>query len=366
MFGVLAQAHCGRLRWVRLDLKHMISAFAGSKKQRSARWLLAFLLAGLAAWLSVRHVRWPELTAVLLRARGGMLVLALMSVLATTIIKAARWYIVLPSARPHIPLMRVLRILFIGQMANTFLPRLGDVLRVILLGRRAAGGMPAVLGTILVEKALDGVMGILVLAGLALWTPLPAWLRTPLLGLVGLTAGLLLLVAWASVDRSRFDPLWQWFALKLPTAARRRLEQLAAGFLLGMGLLRAPTRALVAVGLSGVIWVLSMLTNVAALAALDIEAPLWGAWLVVAMGYAATFLPSIPAQIGVFEYATVLSLRAAAVAPGPALAFALVLHLLVQGPPVVVGSLSMVHEGLDWSNLRAVERQKMEGGGARG
>lgn len=344
----------------------MISAFAGSSKKRLARWFLALLLAALATWLSVRQVRWQELTEVLTRARGWLLMLALLSVLATTTIKAVRWSILLPSTGTRIPLMRVLRVLFIGQMANTLLPRLGDVLRTILLGPRAAGGMAAVLGTILVEKALDGVMGLLVLAGLALWTPRPAWLRTPLLGLLGLTACLLLLLAWASVDRSRFDPLWQRPGLKLPAAVRRRVEQQAAGFMQGMGLFRAPTRALLAFGLSCLIWVLAMLTNVATLAAFDIAAPLWGAWLVVAMGYAATFLPSVPAQIGVFEYATVLSLRAAGVAPEPALAFALVLHLLVQGPPAVMGALSMALEGLDWGRLRAVQRQRMGGDGAPG
>ncbi|MCL7452026.1 MAG: flippase-like domain-containing protein [Anaerolineae bacterium] len=341
----------------------MIRTVAGSKKRTNVRWLLALLLAGLAVWLSVRQVRWSQLTALLAGARMSLLALALLAVLATTAVKAIRWHALLPAATPQVRLPRVLRVLFIGQMANTFLPRLGDIVRTILLGPRATGGMPAVLGTVLVEKALDGVMGLLVLAGLALWTPLPTWLRAPLLGLLALTAGLLLMVAWASVDRSRFDPLWHRLARRLPAPICGRIEQLVTSFLQGLGLFRSPSRALVALGLSSGIWILAMLTNVVVLSALKIEAPAWSAWLVVATGYAATFLPTVPAQIGVFEYAAVLSLQAADVAPEPALAFALVLHLLVQGPPAFLGPIFMAVEGLDWGKLRAAQREGMEGDG---
>jgi hypothetical protein len=344
----------------------MTDVVADTKKRTYVRWLLALFLAGLAAWLSIRQVQWPELVSVLAGANLGLLLLGLLTVLATTGVKAVRWYVLLPAAAPQVPLSHVLRVLFIGQMANTFLPRLGDVLRTVLLGPRAAGGIPAVLGTILVEKALDGMMGLLVLTGLALWTPLPVWLRAPILGLVGLTAVLLLMVAWASVERSWVDPLWHRLALRLPAPVSRRVEQLAASFLLGLGLFRTPSRALTAFGLSVVIWILAVLTNVITLAALDIQVPLWSAWLVVTTGYAATFLPTFPAQIGVFEYAAVLSLQAGGVAPEPALAFALVLHLLVQAPPAVLGAIAMAVEGLNWGKLRAARQRAFEGEGVGG
>ena len=76
--------------------------------------------------------------------------------------------------------------------------------------------------------------------------------------------------------------------------------------------------------------------------------------------YAATFLPTVPGQIGVFEYGAVLSLTAGGVAPEPALAFALILHLLVQLPPATLGPLSMFVEGLEWGRLRAARQEYLE------
>lgn len=336
------------------------------------RWAIALSLAGLAAWLSVRQVRWPALLEVLRGARLAPLALALAAILATTAAKAARWAILLRPCRLRTTPSRLVRILLIGQMANGFLPRLGDVLRAVLLGPQATGGAPAVLGTLLVEKALDGVLGLSLLLGLALWTPLPAWLRAPMLGLAVLTAALLLLVVlaslaltgrapgWASPGRRPFGQTWQALARRLPSGLARRVERLVDAFALGIGLLRTPADAALALGLSALIWALAGLTNVVTLQALQIDAPAWAAWLVVVTVYVATFLPTVPAQLGVFEYATVLSLSAGGVAPEPALAFALILHLLVQLPPAVLGPLSMFTEGLDWGRLSAARQEYLE------
>jgi uncharacterized membrane protein YbhN (UPF0104 family) len=138
---------------------------------------------------------------------------------------------------------------------------------------------------------------------------------------------------------------------------RGALRRLLEAFALGIGLLRSPTDAALALGLSALIWLLSGLTNVVALRAFQIEAPAWAPWLVVVTVYVATFLPTVPAQLGVFEYGAVLALSAAVVAPEPALAFALVLHLLVQLPPAVLGPLSMLAEGLTWDRLAATRRR---------
>jgi uncharacterized protein (TIRG00374 family) len=325
-----------------------------------------------AAWLSIRHVRWPDLLEVLRGARLSSLALALALILVTTAAKGARWAIVLRPCRLRSAPSRLYRVLLIGQMANSFLPRLGDVLRAVLLGPDARGGAPAVLATIVVEKVLDGALGLALLAGLGLWTPLPSWIRDPLAGLAVLTAGLLLLLVvaglaltgtgWVGAARWRQScaGAWRVLAGRLPWDLGERVEHLAGAFVQGMGLFRAPAGAALALGLSVVVWALSILTNMVILDALAIDAPRWTAWLVVVAGYAATFLPTVPAQLGVFEYSAVLSLTAGGVAPEPALAFALILHLLVQLPPAILGSLSMLAEGLNWSRLGAAQQEYLE------
>lgn len=286
-----------------------------SRLWRSLRWGLALLLAGIAAWLSIRQIRWPVLRAALAESNLPLAGVALATVLATTVAKAARGYVLLERCNVQVSGLRVLRVLFIGQMGNSFLPaRLGDVARSMLLGPQTSGGIPTVLGTILVEKTLDGLVGLLVLVGLALWTPLPAWLRSPVLGLAMLTGGLLVLLALAATRRRGSTLLPGRLIRWLPARVQALVGQVVAGLRLGLGLFSRP------------------------------------AWLVLVTGYAANFLPTLPAQVGVFEYACIL-------------AFGLLLHLLVYAPPTVLGSLSMAVEGLSWTGLKQAQGTYLEYGG---
>lgn len=325
---------------------------------RRTRPVVAFLLACAALWLSIRQVHLPSLLDVLAGTRPGWVILALLSVVATTGLKAVRWHVLLRRCRPRASLVRLVRLLLVGQLANTLLPRLGDVVRGIWLGSEVEGGALAVFGSLVVEKACDALLGLVVLLALLASTRLPSWLQQSLAGLSAMTAALLLLLFAARASRVWLTALAQ----RLPTGAGERIGRLASDFLLGLDLLHAPADAGLALLLSAAVWALAVLTNMLTMRALGIDAPTWTAWLVVVTGYAATFLPTVPAQMGVFEYAAMLSLQAGGVAPEPALAFALVLHLMVQGPPAVLGAASMAIEGIGWQGLWAtrgsVERNR--------
>jgi uncharacterized protein (TIRG00374 family) len=279
---------------------------------------------------------------------------ALGTVLSTTLVKAARWHVLLRLCDARTSGVRVLRVLLIGQMGNIFLPmRLGDVGRAVLVGPQATGGIPAVLGTILVEKTLDGAMGLLVLIGLVFWMPMPSWLYGPIVGVGALVGGLLVLLVLATVPDTP-HPLVGWLPDRLQLARQRegRLGRILAGLKLGLGLFRQPANALLALALSIAVWGLAALTNVFIFAALDISAPAWSIWLALVTGYMANFLPTVPAQVGVFEYTHMLALTVAGVSQEPALAYSLILHLLVYGPPAILGPVSMIWEGMNWTRLK--------------
>lgn len=328
---------------------------------KSIRWGVALLLSGVSAWLSIRQVRWTTLWESLSHPNTRMLALALASVLATTAIKAVRWQVLLRASDAQIGVIKVLRVLLIGQMGNSFLPfRLGDVGRAAMVGPAGPGGFLAAVGTIVAEKALDGAMGLLILVGLAVWIPLPAWLRGPVLGLALLTAGGIMLLILAATQHRWIKCSYQRLVAWLPAAAQARIGQTISRLGLGLGFFRRPAHALLASALSVAIWGLAALTNTLTLAALGIPAPAWSTWLVLISGYVANLLPTVPAQIGIFEYACVLALTAARVDGEPALAFGLVLHLLVYGPPALLGSVAMAIEGISWKWLRETQPHNLE------
>lgn len=325
---------------------------------RGVRWGVALLLAGTAAWLSVRQIQWDKLGNTLRGVDLFLLTLALGTVLATTLAKAIRWRILLRQTNARVSGARVFRVVCIGQMVNSLLPaRLGDMARAVLIGPQADGGIPAVLGTIVVEKALDGVMGLVILVGLALWTPLPSWLRGPFVALALLTVGLLALLLLAVTQNRWATNLYRWLTGWLPEGIQSQTDRLLERFGIGLALFKRPHNALLALACSAVIWGLAALTNTLTLAAVGVSVPGWTIWLVLITGYVSNFLPTVPAQIGVFEYSHILAIQTAGVGHEPALAYALLLHLLVYGPPIILGPLSMFFEGVSWARLNETQQK---------
>jgi uncharacterized protein (TIRG00374 family) len=317
-------------------------------------------LAAITGLLSIRQVDWTVLLDTLAHLSLPLLILGFATVLTTMSAKAVRWRVLLRPCNVQASGWRILRVTYIGQMLDAFVPRLGDVGRAVLIGPQSSGGVAAALGTILVEKALDGCMGLLLLVGLALWTPLPPWLRGAVLGLALLAAALLMLLVLAAARPGWALRLFRRLTAWLPPAARTRARQLLADFGEGLAILRQPRNTLLALAWSVAIWGVAAFTNVVTLAVLDIDAPIWSAGLVLAVGYAAAFLPTVPGQVGVFEYASVLALGAVGVDPTQALAFGLVLHILVHLPPAILGPICMAIVGLNFTSLRQARQQDRE------
>jgi uncharacterized protein (TIRG00374 family) len=318
----------------------------------------------LAAWLSARQVRWQEMTPVLKQADLFLLCAALASVLATTVAKAARWHLLLRCCGARISRLRATRLVLVGQLGNSFLPaRLGDAARAVLAGPETEGGAPAALGTLVPEKALDGTFGLLLLIVLAVVLPLPTWLRGPALLLAGLVQAGLLLLILATGQHGWSARIRQAVRIWLPSAWRARLGPVAARFAAGIAALHTPADLFQALAWSAAVWGLALSTNILVGAALHIQVPLWTDALILVTVYLATLLPAVPAQVGVFEYACILPLTLAGVAPGPALAFGLTLHLVVYAPPAILGSICAATEGVNWHSLK---QQRPEGPALRG
>lgn len=320
--------------------------------RQTIRWTAAVLLAALSLWLAVGQADWASVTSTIASVDWRALLLALLTVLTTTLLKAVRWQLLLHSSGTRTSFIGTFRVLLIGQMGNSLLPaRLGDAARLILMSRRTRAGAPAVVGTLVAEKALDGFLGLLLIMVLAAWAPLPVWLQSPALALALITAMALLLLVLATLPSRTGTPSQESPFSWLPEDLYRHISRTWAKFRLGTSILRSPRLGLAALALSVTIWSIAALTNYAALSGLRMQVPFWGHWLVLATGYVASFLPAVPAQVGVFEYACVLAMTAAGLSSDAALGFGITLHFVVYAPPALLGPLAAASEGLSWRRL---------------
>lgn len=273
---------------------------------------------------------------------------------------ALRWRLLL---RPvvRVDLRRSFSLLAIGYLTNYVLPgRLGEVVRSYLLGSFAGVSAVAVLATIVVEKLLDGLFLLALLAILLRLVPLPSGAEQ--LGLYGsavfLTAGGTLVAL--RIHRQRVGWLSRRFATRVPRIGVG-LARLAEKFDRGLSTLELSSRTALVVILTAAIWGLMTLMLYALQQSLNLSMPWYAApVLVVSLALGST-VPSAPGFVGTYQLITVGVLAGFAVARNDALAFSVLMHSAEYMVVCSAGLASLLAERTSFFRLFAIARSASVG-----
>jgi len=275
--------------------------------------------------------------------------------------KAFKWRLVVAPLR-RLPVSTFLSGIAVGALAGSVLPfRLDELVRALYLARRSDLPRSTVLGTIVVERAIDVslLLGVVMFVLAAFGRH--AWVVRGGLVLAAALVGVGALV-WLSLrgggDAARprhilraraRDTLIRWM-----TELRRGLATLPRGARLAQALM-----------LGGLEWCLTVAYLMCALAAFGVSlSPQWGLFLGAAT-YLGFALPTGPSGLGGFELLVKGVLAGGlGIDPSRSLGIALALHLLLVMPISVLGASCVVREG----GGRVVMRQAWEerGGGRIG
>jgi uncharacterized protein (TIRG00374 family) len=253
-------------------------------------------------------------------------------------VKALRWRYLFdretrPATRP------VLSAVLIGYFFNSILPaRAGEAARVVALNSRAGTSRAEAAATIVVERAYDVLVLLLLLFVAVPWLPRVTWFHAAVVLAVALAAGLVLAIVVLAVYGLR--PVH--FAVRplgrLPFLSGARLEQVGESLGQGLAALRRPTLVLGALAWTSLGWMALALSSWFVLRGFHIRLSIVAALLVVIATNLAQILPSSPSAVGVFEASALVALRVYHVPDSRALSCALVLHVLSLIPFLVVGA----------------------------
>jgi glycosyltransferase 2 family protein len=308
--------------------------------RRRIGWL-GFLLSGLFGYLAFRNVDLRELRDALASQELVFLAPAAVALAVGVLLRAWRWQLLFERAtRP--PFRYVLNALLVGYLFNTILPaRAGELVRIQVLGRRAAISRAEVLGTVVLERAYDLLVLIGLLAVAAPFLPPVDWLTAVLV--FGAALGISLALGTIVVRRHGIQAartLARPLTL-LPAIDNERVESIARNAVIGLAALRVTRLALVAIAVTAASWLALASSAWFLLLGTDIDATFGMALLVLVATNLIMVLPSSPAALGAFEAAVVLALAAYGVDRERALSFALVLHALNALPFIPLGYLAL-------------------------
>ena len=325
--------------------------------------LRTLVVVGLAVGLLFLFLRNADLDKVVTSVRAARvdyLLLSLALTCVTFLIRAERWQYLLAPLGPT-RFMMVLRTTVIGFAASAVLPaRAGEVIRPFLLARREGLSATATFATIIVERILDLVAVLLLLAAFLLWfdpgveardSGLFSAIRYGGLLMTPVAIGMLAVMFFMAGHPERLHA-WVLKAERLlPSRAAAMFAKLAQTLAEGFAVVRSPLRVLAATGWSLVLW-LTIGTGLWAVAVgFGIDMPFTGAWLMLAPLVVGVAVPT-PGGVGGFHEAFRLGATSFFGADNDtAVGAAIVLHAISVVPVVIVGLIFIIQDGLKIGGL---------------
>ena len=297
----------------------------------------AVVLSVALLWFAIRGIDRHEFWLALRDSSFGWLLIAIAALATSVVVRVVRW-LYLFELETRVPARAATRALLVGELLNSLVPvRAGEVARVVVLHRDTGASRAETTGTLVAERLLD-MLALLVLFFAAV-PALPEvtwlWRAAVMLASVAIAIAAVVVVARAYGDRPfafTLRPLG-----RLLGVAPARIETTAVRALEGMRAFRDFRAGVLAFMLSLVVWIAVAASFWSGMRAVDVDTEFEAAILVTFATAFALVLPSLPAGLGVFEAATLVSLRAFGVADAKALACAVVLHVLSFAPFIVAG-----------------------------
>jgi glycosyltransferase 2 family protein len=322
--------------------------------------LIGVVVSVLGLWYALHDVSLRELIDNARQIRTLPFFAAMVAATLAFPLRTIRWRYLLQLNNQKLPFRPLWHATAIGFMANNILPaRAGELARVYAAGRLTGVSYSASLASIAIERVFDGIV-ILALMGIALLTTtFPGDLRVggiPLLGVaksIGPLFLVILVVAMVAVrnpERSVGVADRLAHAL-LPDRWAEKAIGVARGLLAGLGSLKDPKRLLGVVFWSFAVWIVSGISFWFAFIAFDIDVPVSGAFVLLAVIAFGVAVPQAPGYVGVFEAAIKGTLLLYSIEAARSVAYAMLYHVGGFIPITILGLYSLSRAKLHLADL---------------
>jgi uncharacterized protein (TIRG00374 family) len=265
------------------------------------------------------------------------------------LLESVRWQYLLKPVK--VGLGQLFEAVYVGTLYSGILPFSGgDVVRAVIVARRAKASLTIVLSTELIERVADAIAIVLVVWLTLQGLTLPYALRIALAAMevgvgVAVAAGLLLAVR----QKNLRNLLNQW---RPSLGLVVRLKSIGLDLIEAAGRVRLG-KMLVAIGAALAAAVVNVTAYWLILHAYHIDlSPLHAAAL-FAIVMIGTFLPGTPGNVGSWQFFCVVGLQLFGVSAARAAGYSLVAFAVWTVPPILMGLGALLASPITWSDLRA-------------
>jgi len=320
---------------------------------------IGILISAVFLFLAFQGLQPDQFLASLQGVDIGLLFVAAVLYFGAVILISLRWQYLLRSIQA-VPLTSLVQLVSIGYMGNNVYPlRAGEALRIFLTWRNHRVPVAKTATTVIIERVFDGLV---MLSFLMLALLVVDIQSDEIHQVINLAAPVFLVAIIAFfVLASQPDLLRriEKFVVRfLPPAIGQRIDNLAEDIIHGLESLRSPLYLAGAVITSFISWGIEAAVYWVVMFAFGLDLGYPVALLVVGTVNLSGILPATSGQFGVYEFFVKLALVAIGVGEDIALAYAIVVHIVIWLPVTLVGFAFLIRQGLGWTDI--TQAQKLE------
>jgi len=320
--------------------------------KRQWKLWIGLAISAVALAMALLGIDLRRVAETLAQAEYVYLIPAAAGMLAYLVTRSIRWRLLLGS---DVSFSRCFWVTNVGYLVSNVLPfRLGDPARAVVIGQDEKISTAAALSTVVVERVLDLLMVVILLAGV-----IPFVSEAGGAAGVGLIAGGAALAALAVLLFLAFRPDWgrrvvRWVLGLVPRLDEQRWARVFDGLFEGLAPLRSGRRGLALLGWSVVTWACVVAYYWALLRAFLPQPPVVAAAFIVCAAGLGMAAPSSPGAVGVFHAAVRYGLTVPFGVPDDqAITIAFALHAFQYVLGCLLGLIGLGRESLSLGWLRA-------------
>ncbi len=299
-----------------------------------------------------QRIDWGQVWASVGQVDWFWIILTIIPYILTIAGKVFRHQVLFYPDKP--PLGKLNNGLLISYLFNTALPaRPGEVIRAYYIRETTGLSMARTISTIFVEKVLDILTLVIILALVLPFAPLPAELQGLVITLTVVIVAIFIVMVGLAAKPALAQRLIDALAQRLPRNIGDKLSAIVVQIINGLTPLANIRLAPALIFWSFFTWIMNAGTTLTVIVAFHLSVPLITASLLLTVLFNLGLSVPTPGGVGPFEYIVTSVMRNVfGVSDNNLLtAFTVVLHIIGFGPLVVVGFFVMLKEGLSWGKL---------------
>ncbi len=230
------------------------------------KYIIGAGLGGIFLWLAFRGVDLKRVRHILFQVDYNWVIVAGFAMLSSHVVRAWRWGLLLFPVKKDIPLRFTFSSTMIGYLINTILPRAGELAKAVSLTRMSRVSLSSIVASVLVERVIDTITLLLLLAFSMLFYREEIRKSFPMLEgisylLLAISIGLII---FFYILTRYSEKVFYWvnriIGKRFPNLTQKILEQLK-NFLDGFEIIRTPGKYLIIVISSFLIFFLYIMST---------------------------------------------------------------------------------------------------------